>query len=246
MIRGASIRPILAILTMVLVTASTGLANEPLIAPLDFNIAAQSLTAALERYSTICGRQVLYDAALAQNRRSTAVVGHLAPEAALQTLLTGTDLVVRYTDNQDFVLMSPAMAKAADQAKAEADRGGDATAPDDTETGDGTLALATLTVDGATDVGSRADFRDYATVVRSDIQAALHRNEVTRAGNYTIGVKIWVDGVGDVTRSEIVQSTGDDQRDGVIAGVLHDLRISKAPPQDMPQPVSVMIAARPL
>jgi hypothetical protein len=63
-------------------------------APIDFSIPALPLTRALDAYSAATGLMVLYDSALADGRRSTAVGGKLMPDVALRVLLEGTGLVV--------------------------------------------------------------------------------------------------------------------------------------------------------
>jgi len=57
---------------------------------LDFDILEQPLAKALERYGDITGRNVLYNSNLVIGRRSSAVQGHLSPDAALARLLGGT------------------------------------------------------------------------------------------------------------------------------------------------------------
>lgn len=59
---------------------------------LDFDIPAQALATALDRYAAISGWPILFQAALVTGRRSSAVQGRFAPEAALRRLLDGTGL----------------------------------------------------------------------------------------------------------------------------------------------------------
>ena len=70
-----------------------------------FNIPAQPLASALERYGDATGREVLYSAGLVEGRRSGVVAGMLAPEEALRKLLKGTDLSARFIDDGSFVLL---------------------------------------------------------------------------------------------------------------------------------------------
>lgn len=72
-----------------------------------FDIPAQPLGAALERYGDGTGREVLYDAALARSRRSGAVQGVFTPAAALRLLLEGTGLSARFMADRTFVLVPP-------------------------------------------------------------------------------------------------------------------------------------------
>jgi hypothetical protein len=72
---------------------------------IDFDIPAQPLAVALERYGARSGRQVVYDSALAEGRMSAPVEGSFTPELALQNLLAGTGLVPRYVAADAFVLV---------------------------------------------------------------------------------------------------------------------------------------------
>lgn len=73
--------------------------------PIPFNIPAQPLESALDAYGKSSGEQVLYETSLTDGRRSTVVRGVFTPEAALNTLLTGTGLIARYTTADAYTLM---------------------------------------------------------------------------------------------------------------------------------------------
>ncbi len=70
-----------------------------------FNIPAQPLAQALESYGNVTGWEVLYNSNLAVGRHSHAVQGSFTPEAALGSLLVGTGLAGRYTDERSVVLV---------------------------------------------------------------------------------------------------------------------------------------------
>ncbi len=57
-----------------------------------FDIPAQPLDKALDRYASVSGWPILFHAAMVAGRRSSAVQGNLAPEVALRRLLEGTGL----------------------------------------------------------------------------------------------------------------------------------------------------------
>jgi TonB family protein len=71
-----------------------------------FDIPAQSLTSALEVYSVVAGREILYNAKLAVDHQSTAVNGVYTPRVALSMLLWGTGLSARDMAN-DAVMLQP-------------------------------------------------------------------------------------------------------------------------------------------
>lgn len=73
--------------------------------PIEFDIAAQALASALDRYGDATGREVFYDTALAEGRRSGGVKGSFTPAAALDVLLEGTGLSARFMADRSFVLL---------------------------------------------------------------------------------------------------------------------------------------------
>lgn len=72
-----------------------------------FKILAQPLERALEIYARSSGREILYDSALANGRRSSLVDGIYTPEVGLQILLAGTGLVADFKDSGFFVVEPP-------------------------------------------------------------------------------------------------------------------------------------------
>jgi hypothetical protein len=69
------------------------------------DIPSQPLASALERYGDATGHEVLYNTALAQGRRSSAVKGVFTPRAALGRLLEGTGLSANFLADESFVLI---------------------------------------------------------------------------------------------------------------------------------------------
>lgn len=70
------------------------------IAPLiEFNIPAQPLSLALNRYASLTSRATLFRSELAAGRTSGGVQGRYTPEAALSQLLEGTGLVFERIDD---------------------------------------------------------------------------------------------------------------------------------------------------
>ena len=73
--------------------------------PMIFDIPAQPLEMALERYGSITGRDAIYKSSLMTDRRSMAVEGQFSPDAALTKLLEGTGLSAAYASPKSFVLL---------------------------------------------------------------------------------------------------------------------------------------------
>lgn len=78
-----------------------------------FAIPSQSLSAALVRYSSITGVDVVFDGALPGNLRTSGISGELPADAGIARLLAGTGLSYRFTAPNTVVLVSPAGAGAA-------------------------------------------------------------------------------------------------------------------------------------
>lgn len=90
---------------------------------------------------------------------------------------------------------------------------------------------------------STARFDRYSGAVQRALRTALCRNAETAPGTYRTIVRFWVDVSGMVTRSELVTSTGDAARDIALSTVLRNLEIGAAPPADLPQPVTLLLAS---
>lgn len=73
---------------------------------LEFNIPAQPLASALERYGDATARNALYNSNLVIGRRSTAVQGMFSPEAALTRLLEGSGLSATPVTATSFALFA--------------------------------------------------------------------------------------------------------------------------------------------
>jgi protein TonB len=98
---------------------------------------------------------------------------------------------------------------------------------------------------GGTGGGGSEGWQLYAGTIRSQVQGALRRDDKTRYGRWQVAVKIWLSATGTVTRAEIVNASGDAAVDNAIMRDLDGLGVGQAPPQGMPQPVRLHIAAEP-
>lgn len=72
-----------------------------------FDIPEQPLDAALEAYMRATGLQGFYKSISTTSFRSSAVKGWLSPREALDALLTGTNLTVRYPIDGAFTIVAP-------------------------------------------------------------------------------------------------------------------------------------------
>jgi len=94
-------------------------------------------------------------------------------------------------------------------------------------------------------IGGGDRFKWYAGVIQRDLYEALSAVESIRKGRYSVIVRIWVDEDGRLQDSEIVRGSGDAGIDAELRRALATgVRVSQAPPEDMPQPIRIRISSR--
>lgn len=85
----------------------------------------------------------------------------------------------------------------------------------------------------------------YAGLVQKDLQAALAAIDEVRRGRYSVVLKIWLSSDGRIENSELVQGSGDSSIDQALTSALATgVRISREPPEDLPQPIRLRISSR--
>ncbi|QHI97396.1 TonB family protein [Xylophilus rhododendri] len=168
--------------------------------PLDFDIPAQDLSAALDAYAGVSGRPALFRSTLVAERRSAALQGRYSPEAALGRLLQGTGLVAQDVgagDLHTFVLQpAPAAAVAA----------------------------------GATERTPAQVFDAYDGQVQSRLWQAFCQEPLAAPGGYRALLRFGVDGAGRMQRPRLLGSSGSRQRDSALIAVMQKLRVEAPPP----------------
>lgn len=86
----------------------------------------------------------------------------------------------------------------------------------------------------------------YASIIQTQVQALLQKDDKLRSGRYRVILSIWLAPDGKAQRIKLVNATGDTSLDGEIQEQLASMPpLSSAPPQDMPQPVNLRIEGRP-
>ena len=86
-------------------------------------------------------------------------------------------------------------------------------------------------------------FGGYSAVLQATLRKALCRGEETRPGSYRFVGRLWIGPLGIVSRAELITSTGSDVRDAALLATLRGTVIGEAPPPDLPQPVTLLLAA---
>lgn len=198
-------------------TPSAATVNHPVHFAVHLDIPAQPLADALEQFGVRTGLPVIFDAALMQGRRSTAVLGEQRPMQALQTMLSGTGLVAQYArpGRTDAVVVLPAPAAREPEAVA---------AP--------AAAPAGLV------------HRRYDGLVQTRIRETFCARPLLARGAWRAAVQFNIDAAGHVQGARLLDSSGDRSRDAAITEALAGLRLDWAPPSTMAQPVTLLIQPR--
>jgi TonB family protein len=85
----------------------------------------------------------------------------------------------------------------------------------------------------------------YASIVQTQIEAALRANEKTRHAVMRVRVRLWPDATGRISRVQLVSSTGNSELDAVIRDqVLSGMTLREPPPREMPMPIVMQVTAR--
>lgn len=188
-----------------------GSTQAPLIS---FNIASQPLESALAAFGNTTGEEVLYRTSLTAGRRSAKVQGLFTAKVALDTLLTGTGLIARYTTDNSFTITRQPVALR--------------------PKGDPAPSMSS----------ELAKYGYFLGPAQAGILHAICSNPETRPGNYKISLKIWIGPSGAISDIALLASTGDSARDATIIGALQGQRVGPPPPAGMPQPIVMVIAPR--
>lgn len=94
-------------------------------------------------------------------------------------------------------------------------------------------------------IGGGSAHKWYAGIVQKDLQSTLASLEDIRTQRYTVVIKIWITAEGYIESSEIVRGSGDRGIDDALIGALTaGVRVSREPPEDLPQPIRLRITSR--
>ncbi len=95
-----------------------------------------------------------------------------------------------------------------------------------------------------TTIGGGDKFAWYAGVLRMQIQKVLSRNDKLRGAEFKVIVRVWVEADGTVNKAELMDSTGDAEKDEKIRLALAEIpQLREAPPADLPQPIRFRLSS---
>ncbi|NWA25138.1 TonB-dependent outer membrane receptor [Pseudomonas gingeri] len=88
---------------------------------------------------------------------------------------------------------------------------------------------------------AKAMASSYALAIQVAIEQALCVLPLTRPGTYRAVLQVWIGRAGEVQYSRLVSSTGDVQRDGALVARLSSVRVKRAAPTSLHQPITLLI-----
>jgi outer membrane biosynthesis protein TonB len=98
---------------------------------------------------------------------------------------------------------------------------------------------------GGKTIGSDSKFSWYASIVKTEIEKALQRNQVLKDGQYKVVVSIWVRPNGEIEKLVVMQSDATPEIEQALKTTLDNMQSIKQPlPEGMPQPLKLRITAR--
>ena len=185
-----------------------------------FEILPQPLESALTLFSQAAGYSVLIGGELVRGRMSRGVHGDFAPGMALEMLLEGTGLAVRYIGSKAFTLSPLA-------------------------SGDEGSAGGTVIPGAPEETASTAGADDFSYTVQTAVTRALCAAQPDSFGRYRLGLQLWLARTGKVVAVRLLQSSGAAARDRQVQASLQGMELGMAPPPGLVQPLTILLTPRP-
>jgi hypothetical protein len=113
-------------------------------------------------------------------------------------------------------------------------------------TADGAFTVQPVSIEQPDRVEKRqvADYDIFLGNAQNRIIAALCREATTRPGTYRAALQFSIGQSGLVSDASLLDTTGDQTRDQIITSTLRGLVIGQAPPEGMPQPITMLVTPR--
>jgi hypothetical protein len=86
----------------------------------------------------------------------------------------------------------------------------------------------------------------YGVVLQQAVEHALCGSALTRPGNYRAALQVWIDARGQLVQSRLLASTGDHARDVAVIERLRAVRLVRAPPTSLAQPLTLLLRPVPM
>jgi TonB family protein len=85
------------------------------------------------------------------------------------------------------------------------------------------------------------DFREYLGIVQSGLMTVLCQRAETQPGTYNVAMQFSIGRSGRIENPHLLNSTGAQTLDSAVMAALSRLTVARAPPADMPQPVTMVL-----
>lgn len=180
-----------------------------------FNLPELELDAALDAYAHISGVEVFYESSTTAKRRSKPVNGLYTPEEALRLLLQGSNLQALYTTRTALTIVPIARQFQRSTTQKE--------------------------LPAALNPSVLHKYNTYLAGLQADVLDGLCRDSLARPGRYAMTIRFWIDPVGKIERTAILEASGQGNIDAAVLQTLGKLTLSEPPPLDLPQPISMRI-----
>lgn len=89
--------------------------------------------------------------------------------------------------------------------------------------------------------GANPASNSYAAAIQSAIERRLCGSTLTRPGTFRALLQLWIGRDGAVQHSRLVTSSGDVERDAALVESVQHLKIERAPPSSVRQPVTLLL-----
>lgn len=86
----------------------------------------------------------------------------------------------------------------------------------------------------------------YAQALQQAVERALCASAQTRPGSYRAALQVWIDARGQLVQSRLLATTGDYARDTAVVERLRAVRLDRAPPSSLAQPVTLLLRPVPM
>lgn len=87
----------------------------------------------------------------------------------------------------------------------------------------------------------RSAHRVYYSLIQAGLERAFCKDDQLRPGTYRAVLKFIITADGQIRQPGVVGTTGDDDRDRMIARALNGVSIGSSPPADLQQPIMMVI-----
>lgn len=111
-------------------------------------------------------------------------------------------------------------------------------------TGAGAFTLTIAPSDPSYPAGRLPRYPEYSAALQVAVTRILCQLHETRPGGYRVAARLWVGRTGEVTRVNLLGTTGESDRDATLAGLFSRVVLSEPPPEQLPQPTTVVVLPR--